>query len=99
MSGGGIASDDKGSLYFASGNGYTSQLHGIAVAGRSPPSALEEAVGHMTIADDGTLKLVDFFMPWEKEQLDGADKGELQASFPDHMFCRAVEAFFRSAFP
>ncbi|KAI9864385.1 MAG: hypothetical protein M1813_003305 [Trichoglossum hirsutum] len=74
MSGGGLASDGAGSLYFATGNGYASQLHGNPVPGRSPPSSLEEAAVHMTIAGDGKLTPVDFFMPWEKEQLDGADK-------------------------
>lgn len=28
----------------------------------------------MTINDDGSLTIVDFFMPWEKTQLDGADR-------------------------
>ncbi|EXJ67401.1 uncharacterized protein A1O5_09414 [Cladophialophora psammophila CBS 110553] len=75
MSGGGLASDDKGSMFFASGNGYASQLNGIPVNGRNPPTALEEAAVHMAINDDGSLTVVDFFMPWEKTQLDGADKG------------------------
>lgn len=74
MSGGGLATDDKGSMFFATGNGYSSQLHGTPVPGRQPPTALEEAAINMKINDDGTLSVVDFFMPWEKEQLDGADK-------------------------
>ncbi|KAH0559498.1 hypothetical protein GP486_003989 [Trichoglossum hirsutum] len=74
MSGGGLTSDDAGSMWFSTGNGYASQLHGTPVPGRQPPSALEEAAVHMKINDDGTLKVIDFFMPWEKEQLDGADK-------------------------
>ncbi|KAI4195074.1 MAG: hypothetical protein LQ350_007405 [Teloschistes chrysophthalmus] len=74
MSGGGIATDNKGSMYFSTGNGYASQLHGTPVAGRQPPSSLEEAAVNMKINDDGSLTVVDFFMPWEKEQLDGADK-------------------------
>lgn len=77
MSGGGLASDDQGSMFFATGNGYASQLHGVSVPGHQPPSALEEAAVHMRIGDDGTLNVVDFFMPWEKTQLDGADKGTL----------------------
>ena len=76
MSGGGLASDGKGSLYFASGNGYSSQLSGTPVPGRQPPTALEEAAVNMKINDDGSLSVVDFFMPWEKVQLDGADKGK-----------------------
>ncbi|KAI4235546.1 MAG: hypothetical protein LQ349_003079 [Xanthoria aureola] len=74
MSGGGLATDNKGSMYFSTGNGYASQLHGVPVPGRQPPSALEEAVVNMKINDDGSLTVADFFMPWEKEQLDGADK-------------------------
>lgn len=74
MSGGGLATDNQGSMYFSTGNGYASQLHGTPVPGRQPPTSLEEAAVNMKINDDGTLTVVDFFMPWEKEQLDGADK-------------------------
>jgi hypothetical protein len=74
MSGGGLTSDDKGSMFFATGNGYASQLSNIPVNGRNPPTALEEAAVHMAINDDGSLRVIDFFMPWEKPQLDGADK-------------------------
>ncbi|KAF8476774.1 WSC domain-containing protein [Kalaharituber pfeilii] len=74
MSGGGLASDVPGRLIFATGNGYASQLDTIPVPGRQPPTALEEAVVHMSIQDNGSLKVVDFFMPWEKTALDGADK-------------------------
>ncbi len=74
MSGGGLASDGKGSMFFATGNGYASQLDNVPVSGRNPPTALEEAAVHMTINGDGTLTVVDFFMPWEKKALDGADK-------------------------
>lgn len=80
MSGGGLATDGKGSLYFASGNGYSSQLSGTPVPGRQPPTALEEAAVNMKINDDGSLSVVDFFMPWEKVQLDGADKGKSKQS-------------------
>jgi hypothetical protein len=74
MSGGGISSDDAGSIFLATGNGYASQLADIPVNGFDPPTALEEAALHLTINDDGSLDLVDFFMPWEKQALDGADK-------------------------
>lgn len=76
MSGGGLAYDGKGSMFFSTGNGYASQLpaEGRSVQGRNPPTALEEAVVNMKIADNGTINPVDFFMPWEKTQLDGADK-------------------------
>jgi hypothetical protein len=74
MSGGGIASDDKGSMFFATGNGYASQLSTIPVNGHNPPTSLEEAAVHMTINVDGSLTIVDFFMPWEETQLDGGDR-------------------------
>ncbi|KAF2170005.1 hypothetical protein M409DRAFT_36011 [Zasmidium cellare ATCC 36951] len=76
MSGGGLAYDGAGGLFFSTGNGYASQLpaDGHPVPGRNPPTALEEAVVHMNVNSDGTMSPVDFFMPWEKTQLDGADK-------------------------
>lgn len=74
MSGGGIASDDAGSIWYATGNGYASQLANVPVKGFNPPTSLEEAAVHMTINSNGSLSLVDFFMPWEKQALDGADK-------------------------
>ena len=72
----GIATDGKGSMYLSTGNGYSNQLAGIPVPGRQPPTALEEAAVNFKINDDGSLTVVDFFMPWEKQQLDGADKGK-----------------------
>lgn len=76
MSGGGLAYDERGSMYFSTGNGYASQLRstGNAVQGRNPPSSLEEAAVNAKINDDGTIIIVDFFMPKEKNQLDGADQ-------------------------
>ena len=76
MSGGGLSYDGRGSMYFATGNGYASQLKstGNAVPGRSPPSSLEEAAVNAKINDDGTLTIIDFFMPYEKVQLDGSDR-------------------------
>jgi hypothetical protein len=74
MSGGGLASDDAGSIFFATGNGYASQLSTIPVFGYNPPTALEQAAVHMTMNADGSLDLIDFFMPFEKQALDGADK-------------------------
>ncbi|CAK7566564.1 MAG: hypothetical protein SEPTF4163_004511 [Sporothrix epigloea] len=74
MSGGGLASDDRGSLFFGTGNGYASQLSTVPVLGRDPPTSLEEAAVHMTLNDDGSVTVVDFFMPQEKQALDGADK-------------------------
>ncbi|KAL9596717.1 MAG: hypothetical protein Q9219_005628 [cf. Caloplaca sp. 3 TL-2023] len=95
MSGGGLATDNKGSMYFSTGNGYASQLHGVPVPGRQPPTSLEEAAVNMKINDDGSLAVVDFFMPWEKEQLDGADKDlgttPLELLPPDVFTCANVK--------
>lgn len=95
MSGGGIASDDKGSIYLATGNGYASQLDSVPVPGYNPPTSLEEAALHMTISEDGSLRLVDFFMPHEKKELDGADK-DLGTSpleiLPPTFSCGAVKS-------
>ncbi|KAJ4985819.1 fungistatic metabolite [Stagonosporopsis vannaccii] len=76
MSGGGLAYDGVSSMFFSTGNGWASQLPatGHPVAGPNVPTALEEAVVHMNLNSDGTISPVDFFMPWEKVQLDGADK-------------------------
>ncbi|KAG5972817.1 hypothetical protein E4U55_000733 [Claviceps digitariae] len=94
MSGGGLASDDRGSVFLATGNGYASQLADVPVGGFNPPSSLEEAALHMTINADGSLRLVDFFMPWEKRALDGADK-DLGTSpleiLPSQFSCGAVK--------
>lgn len=94
MSGGGIASDGQGSMFFASGNGYASQLDGVPLSGRQPPTSLEEAAVHASINDDGSLDIVDFFMPFEKVQLDGADK-DLGTSplelLPSQFSCKSVE--------
>lgn len=94
MSGGGLASDDKGSMYFSTGNGFASQLSNIPVPGRQPPSSLEEAAVNMKINEDGSLRVTDFFMPWEKQQLDGADKdlgtSPLELLQPDVFTCPNV---------
>lgn len=76
MSGGGLAYDGRGSMFFSTGNGYASQLPptGNPVQGRNPPSSLEEAAVNAKVNDDGTITIVDFFMPKEKNQLDGADQ-------------------------
>ncbi|KAH7308553.1 WSC domain-containing protein [Stachybotrys elegans] len=74
MSGGGIASDDRGSIFFATGNGYAEQVKDLPINRGSIPTSLEEAVVHMTYdAASGALSPVDFFMPANKGYLDGGD--------------------------
>jgi len=55
------------------GNRYASQLADDPVPGRQPPTSLEEAVVNLAIAADGSLMPTDFFIPWEKRDLDGMD--------------------------
>lgn len=74
MSGGGLASNGVDSIYFSTGNGRAGQLDQSPVSGRQPPTSLEEAAVKAVVNPDGTIRPVDFFMPWEKVQLDGADK-------------------------
>ena len=74
MSGGGLASNGVDSIYWSTGNGQASQLDQSPVNGRNPPTSLEEAAVHAIVKPDGTIAPIDFFMPWEKVQLDGADK-------------------------
>ncbi|KAF2676560.1 hypothetical protein K458DRAFT_396865 [Lentithecium fluviatile CBS 122367] len=76
MSGGGLVYDGKGCMYFSTGNGYASQLKlvGNSVLVCSPPTSLEEPAVNAKIDEDGTLTIVDFFMPMDKNDLDGLDK-------------------------
>ncbi|KAI9148881.1 WSC domain-containing protein [Paramyrothecium foliicola] len=74
MSGGGIASDDKGSIFYATGNGYSQQVKDLPINRGTIPTSLEEAVVHQTYGDDGRTGLVDFFMPENKAVLDGNDQ-------------------------
>lgn len=94
MSGGGLSSDNAGSIFFATGNGYASQLATIPVKGFEPPTALEEAAVHMAMKEDGSVEVVDFFMPYEKQELDGADK-DLGTSplqiLPNEFSCGSVK--------
>jgi len=46
-------------MFFATGNGYASQLADDPVPGRQPPTALEEAVVNMAIAENGALTPTD----------------------------------------
>jgi hypothetical protein len=94
MSGGGLASNGVDSIYWSTGNGQAAQLDQSPVSGRQPPTSLEEAAVHAAVNSDGTITIVDFFMPWEKVQLDGADK-DLGTSplqlLPDTFSCGNVQ--------
>ena len=94
MSGGGLASNGVDSIYWSTGNGNAGQLDQSPVSGRQPPTSLEEAAVHAAVNADGTITPVDFFMPWEKVQLDGADK-DLGTSplqlLPSQFSCGSVQ--------
>ena len=70
MSGGGLSYDGS-SIFFATGNGYAAELPatGYSLSGRQPPPSLEEAAVNAKVNSDGTLSVIDFFMPsWESCQ-------------------------------
>lgn len=94
MSGGGLASNGVDSIFWSTGNGNAYQLDQSPVNGRQPPTSLEEAAVRAIVASDGTITPIDFFMPWEKRQLDGADK-DLGTSplqlLPDAFSCGNVQ--------
>lgn len=94
MSGGGLASNGVDSIYWSTGNGGAYQLDQSPVSGRQPPTSLEEAAVHAIVNSDGTITPIDFFMPWEKRQLDGADK-DLGTSplqlLPSQFSCGSVQ--------
>jgi iron transport multicopper oxidase len=70
MGGGGIASDAEGQMLFATGNSWSPPKG----PGNSPPEGhLGDSVIRARIEPDGTLKPVDFFAPYDSEELDLED--------------------------
>jgi hypothetical protein len=69
QSGGGLMSDGKGQIIFATGNGVSPSPH----AGHKPPSQLAESVVRVTVQGNGTLKATDFFSPVNNSNLDTDD--------------------------
>ncbi|KAJ3118731.1 hypothetical protein HDU96_009320 [Phlyctochytrium bullatum] len=73
QSGNGISSLN-GKLYLTAGNGNTSPQR-TPVAGSQPPNVLGQAVFELTIDKaTGKLSCTDFFMPYNYQALNGADK-------------------------
>jgi hypothetical protein len=68
--GSGLASDGDGSIFFATGNGTSPSA---PVAGSTPPNALGDAVVHVAVQGNGTLRATDFFMPHEATTMDPDD--------------------------
>jgi hypothetical protein len=71
MSGGGLVSDGPGEILFATGNGASNGSGPIA--GTSPPANLGEAVVRVAVQPDNSLKAVDFFSPYDAQNLDNGD--------------------------
>jgi hypothetical protein len=69
-SGGGLMSDGPGSIYIATGNGSADVT---ARPGSSPGASLGQAVVHLRVQPDRSLKAVDFFAPYDADTLDDAD--------------------------
>src|SRR5215472_2155122 len=77
QSGGGLASDGAGRIFFASGNG-VSPAPG---PGTAPPSELAESVVRLRVLPDGSLAAKDFFSPANAPYLDSID-GDLGSGSP-----------------
>lgn len=70
QSGGGLVSDGPGRILVTTGNG--SAPHEPR-PGRTPPSGLGESLVRIDVQPDGKLQAVDFFAPYDAEQLDTWD--------------------------
>lgn len=70
QSGGGLASDGPRSIFVATGNGRIAAPVG---PGNRPPGTLADAVVHLKVQPNGSLKTVDFFGPTDNTQLNRAD--------------------------
>ena len=70
QSGAGLTSDGSGTLLLSTGN------TGSPVTpspGKTPPATLGESVVRLTVQADGSLQPVDFFSPFDAQQLDSWD--------------------------
>ncbi|MDO8210900.1 choice-of-anchor D domain-containing protein [Conexibacter sp. CPCC 206217] len=70
QSGGGLVSDGPGRILVTTGNG---QAPTRPLPGTSPPDGLGEAIVRLDVRDDGSLRPVDFFAPYDAEDLDTWD--------------------------
>ena len=70
QSGAGITSDAPGTLLVSTGN---TGAPSTPTAGNTPPSSLGESLVRLNVQPDGTLKPVDFFAPFDAQQLDKGD--------------------------
>jgi outer membrane protein assembly factor BamB len=90
QSGGGLISDGKGRILFATGNGGAPTS---PIPGSRPPADLGESVVRLAVQTDGTLQAADFFTPYDALNMDNLDldlgSGGPMA-FPDAYFGTAT---------
>jgi hypothetical protein len=70
QSGAGLTSDGSGSLFVSTGN---TGAPPAPAPGKSPPSSLGESIVRLGVQADGSLKAIDFFAPFDAQQLDTWD--------------------------
>jgi hypothetical protein len=75
--GGGLLSDGRGQIIFASGNG----ISPAPGPGKKPPGELAESVVRLTVQRNGSLRATDFFSPSNGPHLDTID-GDLGSGGP-----------------
>ncbi|KAK0464647.1 uncharacterized protein EV420DRAFT_1055480 [Desarmillaria tabescens] len=91
MSGGDLALDGQGAIFFTVGDGSSSQSDENWVSGRQSSLLLEDIVMYMTIGDDGSLTGVDSFIPRELKQLGMSGHGTTIEILPSQFSCRNVQ--------
>jgi hypothetical protein len=72
QSGGGLASDGAGRIFFMTGNGYDTPLS-TPTPTNSPPATLENALVRVDVQSDGSLVAKQFFLPYDAATLDQSD--------------------------
>ena len=70
QSGAGLMSDGPGRLFISTGNGGAPSK---ATPGSSPPASLGESIVHLAVQPNGELQPVDFFAPFDAQELDSHD--------------------------
>ncbi len=70
QSGAGLTSDGPGTLMISTGN---EGAPSAPAPGTSPPANLGESIVRLAVQSDGSLKAVDFFAPFDAQQLDTWD--------------------------
>jgi HYDIN/CFA65/VesB family protein/putative pyrroloquinoline-quinone-binding quinoprotein len=70
QSGAGLTSDGPGTFMLSTGNG---GAPAGPIAGKTPPASLGESIVRLAVQGDGSLKPVDFFAPFDAQQLDSWD--------------------------